>query len=59
MGAHVLHNGLTYYWTLDAGPNQYGNLEVDVPWWGILVSTGLAILLGILLYRRRARELEG
>ena len=64
MGAHVLHNGLTYYWTLQAGPNQYGNLEVDLPGWGILLSTGIAVGVGVLLFRRslessRAGELEG
>jgi len=38
-------------------------LEVDLPGWGILVSTGIAVGVGVLLFRRslessRARGLE-
>ncbi|MFM1884476.1 MAG: hypothetical protein RL168_660 [Bacteroidota bacterium] len=55
MAAHVLHNGLTYYWSIQAGPDQYGQLEVDLPGWGILIATLMAIGVGMVLVKRRGQ----
>ena len=53
-GAHLIHNGLTYYWTQEAGPNAYGTMEEVLPFWIILCGLIIALSAGWLLIKRHA-----
>lgn len=58
MGAHVLHNAMTYFFTLEAGRNQYGNMESSSPIWMILGSGIATIFLIISLWRKTRNSLK-
>ena len=58
MGAHVLHNAMTYFFTLEAGRNQYGNPESSTPLWVILGSAVATISLCICLWRKTRNALK-
>lgn len=52
MVAHVLHNAMTYYWTLEAGPGAYGQLDNPLPWLQTTTFTLAAIAAAYALHRR-------
>lgn len=58
ISAHVLHNGLTYFWTLSSGPGSYGEpSEATLDTWQILLCTILALSAGFALMKMQKRVL--
>ena len=54
MLAHLLHNAMTYNWTIQAGPGAYGDLDLPLPWLQTGVYTLAAAAAAFGIYRRRS-----
>ena len=58
ISAHVLHNGLTYFWTVSYGPGSYGELSQQPSSnWQILIFTAIAATIVIRLIQMRKSEI--
>ena len=54
ISAHILHNGLTYFWTVSSGPGSYGEMSRQTSnIWQVLIFTAVAIIIAIQLNQLR------
>ncbi len=56
-GAHLLHNAMTYFWTMAAGPGAYGTLDAPFSWPLTLGSSSVAAAAAWALWVRYRRTL--
>lgn len=58
ISAHLLHNGLTYFWTISSGPGSYGELsQQPSSSWQLLIFTAIAIAAAIRLIKMHKSEM--